>query len=60
MEGFEIQARASIAAALIMSRVVEVPTVPHGTKDPLGDTASRRLRELTDYVYQIITSSSDR
>jgi hypothetical protein len=55
MEPHEIAARATIAAALITSHAVEVPTIP-----PSGDwsqeAAARRLRELTDYVYLMITA----
>ncbi len=55
MDATEIQARATIAAALIVSRAVEVPSIPAGG-DWSQDTAARRLRELTDYVYQMITT----
>lgn len=53
----EIQARATIAAALIMTRAVEVPSMPTGD-DSSRDVAALRLRELTDYVYRMITTSS--
>ena len=56
MEASEIQAKATIAAALIVSRAVEVPTIPI-SGDWSSDTASLRLRDLTDYVYQMITSA---
>ena len=59
MEASEIQAKATIAAALIVSRAVEVPTIPT-RGDWSEDTASLRLRDLTDYVYQMITSSNGR
>jgi len=55
MDPIEIQAKATIASALIMSRAVEVPTIPmknHWSKD----TAMIRLRDLTDYIYQMIVS----
>jgi hypothetical protein len=55
MDPTEVQAKATIAAALIMSRAVEVPSIPvagQGFKDP----AAVRLRDLTDYVYQVIAS----
>ena len=55
METQEIQARATIAAALILSRAVELPSIPT-TGDWTKDTAALRLRDLTDYVYQMITS----
>jgi hypothetical protein len=59
MEPAEIQARATIAAALIMSRAVEVPSIPT-SGDWSQDTAALRLRDLTDYVYQMLTSSRSR
>jgi hypothetical protein len=59
MEPTEIQARATIAAALIMSRAVEIPTIPT-SGDWSQDVAAGRLRDLTDYVYQMITIPSDR
>lgn len=59
MEPTEIQARATIAAALIMSRAVELPTIPT-SGDWSKDTAALRLRDLTDYVYQMITSPRSR
>jgi hypothetical protein len=59
MEPTEIQAKATIAAALIMSRAVEVPTIPT-SGDWSQDSAAIRLRDLTDYVYQMITSPRNR
>jgi hypothetical protein len=59
MESSEIQARATIAAALIMSRAVELPTIPT-SGDWSRDTAALRLRDLTDYVYQMIMTPRDR
>jgi len=55
MEQAEIQARVAIAAALIVSRAVEVPTIPRGA-DWSRDLASVRLRDLIDYVYQIVAT----
>jgi hypothetical protein len=54
MEASEIQARATIAAALITAHAVEVPTISRDLRQK--DAASRRLRELTDYVYEAITA----
>ena len=54
MEQTVIQARAPIAAAVIMARAVEVPSIPSG--DWSRDTAVVRLRDLTDFVYQVITT----
>ena len=54
MDHAELAAKATIAAALITSHAVEIPTVPRdsiGTSDP----AAVRLRVLTDYVYKAIT-----
>jgi hypothetical protein len=59
MEPTEIQARATIAAALILTRAVEIPTIPT-RGDWSRDTAALRLRDLTDYVYQMITSPQPR
>lgn len=59
MEPTEIQARATIAAALIVSRAVEVPTIPT-SGDWSQHSAALRLRDLTDYVYQMITSPRSR
>jgi hypothetical protein len=59
MEPAEIQARATIAAALIMSHAVEVPTMPrNGGRS--HDDAALRLRDLTDYVYQMIMNPQNR
>ena len=55
MDTNEIQARATIAAALITSHAVEVPTIPR-KGDWSTDDAALRLRELTDYVYRVITT----
>ena len=59
MEPTEIQARATIAAALIVTRAVEVPAIPT-SGDWSKDSAALRLRDLTDYVYQMITTSQPR
>lgn len=56
MEPVEIQAKAVIAAALITSRSVEVPAIPT-RGDWAGDAAGQRLRDLTDYVFQLLTAS---
>jgi hypothetical protein len=59
MEPTEIQAKALIAAALIVSQAVQVPTIPT-SGDWSHDSAAIRLRDLTDYVYQMITSPRSR
>jgi hypothetical protein len=56
MHAMEIHARATIAAALIVSRAVEVPTVPL-RGEWVEDPAILRLRELTEYIYQAIVYS---
>jgi hypothetical protein len=55
MDAVEIQAKAMIAAALITSRAVELPSIPSGG-EWAHDAAGIRLRDLTDYVYQLITN----
>lgn len=53
MDSGEIQAKAVIVAALIVSGAVEVPTIP-ARGDWSRDDAGMRLRDLTDYVYQLV------
>lgn len=55
MDPLEIQARAIIAAALIGRGAVEVPSIPSGGQR-VPDSAGVRLRELTDYVYRLLTT----
>lgn len=55
MDPLEGQAKAIIAAALIVRGAVEVPTIPTGTQR-VPDAAGMRLRELTDYVYRLLTT----
>jgi hypothetical protein len=54
MDPVEAQARAIIAAALIVRGAVEVPAIP-SERQRLPDDAGMRLRELTDYVYRLVT-----
>ena len=54
MDPLEAQTRAIIAAALIVRGAVEVPLIPTGGQH-MPDAAGMRLRELTDYVYRILT-----
>jgi hypothetical protein len=54
MDPLEAQAKAVIAAALIVRGAVEVPVTPTGGQR-VPDRAGVRLRELTDYVYRLIT-----
>jgi hypothetical protein len=59
MDSLEAQAKATIAAALIVRGAVEVPSIPDG-RHGLPDEAGVRLRELTDYVYRLITAGEPR
>jgi hypothetical protein len=55
MDPLEGQAKAIIAAALIIRGAVEVPAIPTGTERG-PDAGGMRLRELTDYVYRLLTT----
>ena len=55
MDQNEMSAKATIAAALIVARAVEIPALP-SEGDWSKHSAALRLRELTDYVYQLITA----
>jgi hypothetical protein len=55
MDPLEGQAKAIIAAALIVRGAVEVPAIPTGT-GRVPDAGGMRLRELTDYVYRLVTT----
>ena len=59
MDSSEAQARAIIAAALIVRGAVEVPSLPAG-RQRVPDNAGLRLRELTDYLYRLITTDESR
>ena len=54
MDPVEAQARAIIAAALIVRGAVEVPAMPSGSQRG-PDVAGVRLRELTDYLYRLLS-----
>jgi hypothetical protein len=54
MDPVEAQARAIIAAALIVRGAVEVPAMPSGSQHA-PDAAGVRLRDLTDYLYRLLT-----
>jgi hypothetical protein len=62
MDPSEILAKATIAAALIASHSVEIPRIPTSGLDWTKDSASIRLRALTDFVYRTIidTDQPDR
>jgi len=55
MDPLEAQAKATIAAALIVRGAVEIPTMPSPGQQ-MRDAAGVRLRELTDYVYRLLTT----
>ena len=59
MDSSEAQARAIIAAALIVRGAVEVPSIPP-YDNQLPDAAGLRLRELTEYLYRLITTDGPR
>ncbi len=59
MDALEGQAKAVIAAALIVRGAVEVPAIPTGTRR-VPDESGMRLRELTDYVYRLLTTDEPR
>jgi hypothetical protein len=56
LDPLEGQARAIIAAALIVRGAVEVPSIP-SDGERTSDPAGVRLRELTEYVYQLLTTA---
>jgi hypothetical protein len=56
MNPTEAHARATLAAALIMRGAVEVPSLP-SPGDRLPDAGALRLRELTDYLYRLLTTN---
>jgi hypothetical protein len=56
MDPREAQARAIIAAALIVRGAVEIPALPRDDDRRGPDPAGVRLRELTDYVYRLVTT----
>jgi hypothetical protein len=56
MDRSELLARATLAAALIASRSVEIPsTVPESGRWR-DDPVAVRLRDLTDYLYQVLAA----
>jgi hypothetical protein len=59
MDPLEAQAKAVIAAALINRGAVEIPTMPSAGQH-MPDAAGLRLRELSDYVYRLITADEPR
>lgn len=59
MDQAEALAKAIVAASLIVRGAVEVPSIPAG-RHGLPDGAGIRLRELTEYVYRLITTDDGR
>ena len=57
MDSREALTRGVIAAALIARGAVEVPALPAGDR-PVPDAAGVRLRDLTDYLYRLITTEN--
>jgi hypothetical protein len=57
MDAAELQAKATIAAALIISHAASIPMVPKDSKGP-SDQAAIHLRTLTNYVYLAITATA--
>jgi len=55
MDPLEGHAKAIIAAALIVRGAVEVPAIPTSTSR-VPDAGGMRLRELTDYLYRLLTT----
>jgi hypothetical protein len=56
MDPLEGQARAIIAAALIVRGAVEVPSLPLD-REAIPDSGGLRLRELTESVYRLVTTA---
>jgi hypothetical protein len=54
MDPLEAQAKAIIAAALIVRGAVEIPAMP-SRYERVPDAAGMRLRELTDYIFRLLT-----
>ena len=55
MDPLEAHSKAIIAAGLIVRGAVEVPSMPSGDRR-VPDSAGMRLRELTDYIYRLLTT----
>lgn len=59
MRSSEIHARAVIAAALITSGTIVVPPIPI-TGAPMPGPEARRLRAMTDHLYDVLTGRDHR
>jgi hypothetical protein len=60
MDSREAHTRALLAAALIVRGAVEIPALPDDDGRQVPDPAGIRLRELTDYLYRLITTDEPR
>jgi len=58
MDPNEIQAKATIAAALIVTHAVDVPSIPKHCSREARIKPRFGLRELTEYVYQAIVGDT--
>ena len=58
MDPTELHTKAVIAAALITSHAVAVPSLPHTAKGGTDHEDAIRLRGLIDYVYDVITGTN--
>lgn len=54
MDSTELHAKAVIAAALITSHAVAVPSLPRKARGESDREEAMRLRGLVDYVYDVI------
>ncbi len=57
MDPTELHAKAVIAAALITSHAVAVPSIPNSTRESSDHVDAARLRDLVDYVYAVIVGA---
>jgi hypothetical protein len=56
MEPSELLARVTLAAALIAGRSIEIPSAVPESGRSKDDPAAVRLRDLTDYLYQVLAA----
>lgn len=59
MDAAELQAKATIAAALIASHIASIPALPVRDAKGRPDPAAVHLRALTDYVYLALTGPTE-
>ena len=58
MDPTELHTKAVIAAALITSHAVAVPSLAHAAKSGADHEDAIRLRGLINYVYEVIVGGS--